>query len=443
MSISNLYRAIWRWHFYAGLLTLPFLVSLAVTGGIYLYKDEINALLHRDLLQVERSAPTILPHAQLIGSAAGALGGEATGYLPPDDADRSARVFVTLPNGAARDVFVDPYTASVLGDLPHGDYNNLPFIDFVRHWHSLETFGRIGKRVIEIVAGWILILVLTGIYLWWPRGQAGSVVTVRRNAGRRTFWRDLHAVTGVFAAVVIFFLAATGLPWSGFWGETLKNAMNDAGLGYPPSFWFPIEESTVPLNAVIAPAPWTVANSAVPTSGTHGAPVIGIDAAIGIFEREGIAPGYTVALPRSPAGVYSAAVIPDRIEGARAVHLDQYSGEILFDVTYADLGPAARMIEFGSSVHTGQEYGSANPLLMLVACLSIIVMSVSAIVMWWKRRPSGSLGAPRCADGYRVPKGLIAILVAMGVVFPLVGLSIIAMLALDLVMPLSLRSRLA
>ena len=31
-SASNLYRAVWRWHFYAGLLVLPFLLVLAVTG---------------------------------------------------------------------------------------------------------------------------------------------------------------------------------------------------------------------------------------------------------------------------------------------------------------------------------------------------------------------------------------------------------------------------
>lgn len=34
---SDLYRAIWRWHFYAGLLILPFLVTLALSGAIYLF----------------------------------------------------------------------------------------------------------------------------------------------------------------------------------------------------------------------------------------------------------------------------------------------------------------------------------------------------------------------------------------------------------------------
>jgi len=41
---SALYSAIWRWHFLAGLLCAPFILMLAVTGTLYLYKDEVNDL---------------------------------------------------------------------------------------------------------------------------------------------------------------------------------------------------------------------------------------------------------------------------------------------------------------------------------------------------------------------------------------------------------------
>jgi uncharacterized iron-regulated membrane protein len=67
--------------------------------------------------------------------------------------------------------------------------------------------------------------------------------------------------------------------------------------------------------------------------------------------------------------------------------------------------------------------------------LAIILMCISAVVMWWKRRPKGSLGAPRYPSDYRVARGAIAILVVMGILFPLVGLSIIIALAVDLLLP--------
>ena len=52
----------WRWHFYAGLLVLPFLVLLAVTGGIYLFRQELDPIIHRDLMRVEaRATPPRAP----------------------------------------------------------------------------------------------------------------------------------------------------------------------------------------------------------------------------------------------------------------------------------------------------------------------------------------------------------------------------------------------
>ena len=49
---SRTYRALWRWHFYAGLLVAPFLLILAVTGAIYLFNDELNLALSPELYRV-------------------------------------------------------------------------------------------------------------------------------------------------------------------------------------------------------------------------------------------------------------------------------------------------------------------------------------------------------------------------------------------------------
>jgi len=34
----SFYNLAWRWHFYAGLFVIPFLILLSVTGIIYLFK---------------------------------------------------------------------------------------------------------------------------------------------------------------------------------------------------------------------------------------------------------------------------------------------------------------------------------------------------------------------------------------------------------------------
>ncbi len=61
---------------------------------------------------------------------------------------------------------------------------------------------------------------------------------------------------------------------------------------------------------------------------------------------------------------------------------------------YADYGPLGRGLEWGINVHMGQQFGLANQIVLALACLAIILLAVSGGVMWWKRRPKGSLGVP-------------------------------------------------
>jgi uncharacterized iron-regulated membrane protein len=125
-------------------------------------------------------------------------------------------------------------------------------------------------------------------------------------------------------------------------------------------------------------------------------------------------------------GVYTAASRPPHAEETRVVYLDQYSGKVLGDAGFSQYGPAAKAIEWGVAVHQGQEYGSVNHYVMLAGCLGIIVLTVSAPVMWWKRRPKGSFGLPAAAASRRAALGVLAVMAIAGVLYPLVGLSILA-----------------
>lgn len=444
---SALYRAVWRWHFYAGLLVLPFMLLLAVTGALYLLKDEINDALYGHLRLVEARPGATLPASDLLARATAAVPGEAVAYLPPATSSRSAEVKVATAEGK-RAVFLDPYTGSVLGDTADGGAANSPAMLLVRKLHSLDYFGWFASRFVELAAGWAMILVVTGFYLWWPRGRArlGGVATVRGAAGGRTTWRDLHAVTGAYAGLVIFFLALTGMPWSGFWGSHYQGIIDQAGLGMPPGYWDGYPASTVPMAEAMDRTPWVLEQAPMPASAEvpdGAAASVGVDQAVRTVEALGIHPGYALDLPDGPTGVYTASVYPDDIGRERVIHLDRYSGAVLFDVGFADLGPVGKAAEWGISVHTGQEFGRANQVLLLMACAAIVLMSVSAAVIWWKRRPVGELGAPRLPPNARAPKAVLAVIAFFGVLFPLVGLSILVALALDLALPWVWRERLA
>lgn len=110
-------------------------------------------------------------------------------------------------------------------------------------------------------------------------------------------------------------------------------------------------------------------------------------------------------------------------------------------MSYADYGPLGKALEWGINVHLGQQYGLANQIVLVMACIGIVLLAVSAGIMWWKRRPKGSLGVPPLPQEKRVLRGLIALLAIGGIVFPLVGASLLAMLALDMAVQARQRRR--
>ncbi|MEN3792240.1 hypothetical protein [Fulvimarina sp. MAC3] len=75
-----------------------------------------------------------------------------------------------------------------------------------------------------------------------------------------------------------------------------------------------------------------------------------------------------------------------------------------------------------------------NVILNTLFCLSIIVLSATGIVMWWLRRPKGEfrLAAPQVPGPAPLVKGVAFIALALAVIFPLMGLALIALLAFDL-----------
>lgn len=440
---SALYRAVWRWHFYAGLIVLPFVILIAVTGAIYLFKDEINDAAYGDLRLVPAQEVPALPPSAITAAALGMHPGVLRGYSPPATRDRAAQVKIAGEDGLKDTVYVDPYTGVVIGTAWDSGVSGSTAMWVVRKLHSLEYAGWIGNRIIEAVAGWMVLLVATGIYLWLPRGRNVGTFRPRKGAKGRPWWRDLHAATGIYVAGFIVFLAMTGLPWSGVWGKQFYDLSYAAGLGMPDGYWNDVPLSTVPMAEALDRAPWIAEHQPMPMSQPTGGIPAALDDVVRKVEALGIHPGYDLAIPGDATGVFTASVYPDDIAQERVIHLDQYSGEVLFDMDLSGLGTLGRLAEWGVSIHMGQAFGLANQIVLLIACTAMVLMCVSGAVIWWKRRPAGSLGAPAVPADWTIPRGILIIAVLLGIFFPLVGLSMLAIAAIELGLTATRRLRTA
>ncbi|OYX35811.1 MAG: hypothetical protein B7Y99_02760 [Caulobacterales bacterium 32-69-10] len=425
VASGAVYQAFWRWHFYAGLLVMPMLMLMAFTGGLYLFKDEIDGVVYGRLLTVQPAATSTSPEAWA-KAAASAVPGRLVQVTPPADPSRSAKLVVEAPDGARRAVYVDPHRARVLGSTPDGGV-----MQVVKRLHSLDIAGPVFNLLVEIVAGWAIVMVATGIVLWWPRGRNGGVVTIRGGPRRRLFWRDLHAVTGLFAGAVIVFLAVTGMPWSAVWGQEVRKVTNAAGWGRPAAPAGGQAWSHGPGHKTEAAVPWALQDMEMHAG--HAAQALRLDDAVARVDRAGLLRPYVLSIPGEPGKAWSASHTPARVERSRTLYLDGTDGRALADIGYGQFGPAAQAIEWGIAVHQGDQFGLLNKLVMAAGCVAVWLLGLSALVMWWKRRPKGRLAAPPRPVGRRGYIALAAVVVPLGVLYPLVGASLVIVLTLDLV----------
>jgi uncharacterized iron-regulated membrane protein len=427
VSAPALYATIWRWHFIAGLLVLPFLLLLAVTGGVYLFKPELDHWMYRAMAEVPARDAGFAPMARVIAQVEGTMKGRVLQFTPSNAPTRSVRLLVRDSRGAPLTVYADPYDGHVTGSTAYGGV-----MQVIRKIHSLQLFGFWASCLIELAAGWSIVLVGTGVYLWWPRGRAaaGGVVSVRGAPRQRVFWRDVHAVTGVFAATVIAFLALTGMPWSMFWGAHVQDWATARHLNAPtpPAKVTPEWMMTTTMPNMPSTMPWAMEHASMPDSAppASAAPApLDADQALARFAALGVAADAGITLPEGPKGAWVATSRPDRVEETRVVYLDQYTGAILGDVGFKDWGPVGKAIEWGIAVHQGQQYGAFNRYLMLAGCIALTLMCLAAVVMWWKRRPAGSIGVPPAPRAATPLRGLVMIVATMGTLFPLVGVSLL------------------
>ncbi|WP_122711215.1 PepSY-associated TM helix domain-containing protein [Pseudomonas viridiflava] len=437
----SFYNLAWRWHFYAGLFVAPFMILLSLTGMIYLFKPQLDNLMYSDLLSVTPTHHQInadeLQQRVLSTYPQAAI----SKYFPPVSAEGSAQ-FVILDEGREVNVFVDPYRGEILGT--QDAKQNLQAI--ARALHGELMIGTVGDRLIELAAGWGIMLVISGLYLWWPRGsRVAGVLWPRLTARGRVLWKDLHAVTGFWGSLILLFMLLSGMTWTGMWGKQYAAVWNT----FPAAMWTDVPKSTQmagELNTASAQTvPWAMENTPMPQStGEHAehmhhhgmssgpaAPKISLQQVVDIATAKGIAPGYSITAPKTAEGVFTVSVFADDPRNDATLHIDQYSGKVLADVGWQDYSLVSRATEMGVMLHEGKFFGWINQLLIFLACLMILLSAVSGLVIWWKRRPQGGLGVPPLRHDLPRWKTAMVIMFGIAVAFPLVGVSLVVVWLFD------------
>lgn len=406
-QLSNaraLYRTIWRWHFYAGIFCIPFVIILALTGVIYLFKPYYESWQEAQFHQLPITGERLLPNQQIQVAVDSIPGGKFLSYRLPQNPQEA--VLIKVQADSNWQVFVNPYT----GEVVSKQESSWQLMNIVKTIHGELLIGNTGSILVELAACWAIVLIVTGLYLWWPRNASGmaGIIYPRLRDGSRTFWRDLHAVTGIWISVLALFLLVTGLPWATVWGAALKEVR---------AFELtPVQQD------------WTQSRAQEHQHwGAQASEVFNLTPqVVAAAEQLQLAAPVELSIANAHHNSWKASS-QNQNRPLRADAWLSADGSIEKQSGFADKKLLDRAIGIGIAAHEGYLFGWFNLVLGVLTCAGLILIGVSGFILWRKRKPDSVLGAPPAMPA-RIGIAVVAITLGLALFLPLLAISLVVLL---------------
>ncbi|RYF88371.1 MAG: PepSY domain-containing protein [Chitinophagaceae bacterium] len=263
--------------------------------------------------------------------------------------------------GTRLTAFMNPYTGEVAEIYNHRE----SFFYWVMDVHRWMLGGKIGKMVVGVATIFFLIIIITGIVLWWPRNKQilKQRLKIKADAGFKRLNHDYHVVLGFYSSIFLFVLAFTGLAWSFEWFNkgiytVTRSTMERAK---------PLKSaaSIDSLNRIGTEAALSIVHSLAPT-----------------------AHYYNISLPKQAKDAYAISLLSQQAEHESAsdtYFVDAYKGNLLGKQLYTDKNLGQRVRATFKPVHVASIYGHTSKIVGVIVCLLGTFFPASGIIMWWNR----------------------------------------------------------
>lgn len=363
-------RRAWRWHFLAALLVIPFVLWQSATGTLYLWSEAWVDHRHPDLRFVEPAAVAVSLDAQVMSARDFQPGAKIANVLLPVDPARSTQVTFAAANGLPLAVFVDPHRGVVLGSLEGAAWP----VGWTRSLHGGWPLGDAGSWLLELGACWTIVMVLSGLYLWWPRdGRGWRALLPRLRSGGWTFWRDLHACVAVWFSLLIVLFLFTALPWTSFWGgrvlAPVQQALDQQGpraAGFAPVF----------------------AGGAATDAGS-------LQRMLEQARARGMAGDLMFTMVDGPPGsAVSLRSVAAKASDERYLLLDRANASVVDDADWSQFPLMAKTAATGVKLHEADYFGRSGRWVNTAFALALAWLCVTGTMAWWRRKPARALGVP-------------------------------------------------
>lgn len=354
-------KIIFYLHLYIGLIAGVFMVLAGLTGSMIVFRDEIETLLHPELMKTVADGKRA-PLETVLNAARQAYPGDTIfSVRMPWTPEQTYLLKMNEPHGLF--VYADPYSGELLGAHRQED----TFMGWVALVHTELLIGERGKTILGVSALLLVCMSITGFFLWWPPNGKGREKFAR---GLRVSWFapwkkmifDLHRALGAYTIVFLLITAFTGV--SLVFNKTILNLTNFLTASAP----IPGPPHSDPLNA--------------------GEMTLPIDTLLHQADSSLPGPATWISFPQTPqAPVVVRKKMPEEFNpnGKSFIYLDQYTGEVLRieNALTAPLG--ARIYNLFYPLHIGVPGGTFTRILQVLTGLSPLMLFVTGYLMWRNR----------------------------------------------------------
>jgi uncharacterized iron-regulated membrane protein len=342
MSLRHLLLKV---HLYVGLAAAMFLIVAGVTGAILAFDTDYDRWMHPSLWSITPRDNRLTKEALLDQVEAQFA---PTRVEQIEMGDGIVHVF-TLTSGQR--VFIDPYSGEVRG-VRNGSSKVERVLWLVEQFHVRLMAGPVGQWIVDASTLAILLLIPTGLVLWWRKQQWRIGWT---GSWRRINW-DLHNAVGIYGCAVLLMLCVTGLFLAS--DRALLWVTRTSAWHVPP----------LPRSVVADPPRRRLDLDRLALAADRALPAT---------------PTYAIRLPlrdRSPVQFLKRA---PGAAGRSTVFVDQYAGTILRVDDFSTLPGGYRAREIVRAIHTGDVLGAPGRVLMSLSSLGLVSLAVTGTLLWW------------------------------------------------------------
>lgn len=400
---KQLNKWMWKWHFISGIILMPLILFLTITGAIYLFKALYEDYSYKTMQYVQFQDKTLSYEKQkeLVEKF---ISKQTTNVIISEDKNK-ATVFEIGKWSGKTSVYINQYTGEIIGSIKVKD----TLMYKIKKLHGSLMIGSYGEKIVELVASWMVVLILTGLYIWWPKGdwKLKGLFLIRRDAGKRIFYRDLHAVTAFWMSIFILITLAGGLPWTSVWGEGFKTVQKLTNSGYPKDYSGKKLKSISEQNTTIS-----------------------LDEMAKLTKTLKLEGRVSLSIPKNKEAVYTIKNKAQNLSAQKVYHYDQYSQNLIKSFTWDDVGSMMQSRQWLMRFHQGL-FGLWNWSLMLIVSLLFFLSGIAGIASYYLRKVKNDFSIPTVPSQFKVGKVIIAILLFLCVFFPLFGVSVLFIVSFE------------